>query len=609
MKTSDLTLPRVAAPAVLFLALAACDGAKDPQPVAQTPTTEAATDTQAKTASSTPAAAEATGLTTATSNSTKARTAASTGASTVASTGVSGEGKVTKTKPRSKGSDLTTAAEARQLTVKAPSRPGADSKMDVVFEPETLDLGRMQPGVPKTGIVRLTNNGNAAVQIKKAVASCGCTTPSWPREPILAGETAEIEITLKPSLKQGQRLSKRVTLQMMAGPPQVITVEGEVGVFVKIAPDFLDAAKQESADQQVLVLESLDETPFSIIAVEPEVLSGIGGEKMLRHDMAVDWALWEEAGRRPQVKLTTDHPNAPELSITVRRAITRDKPLPPARTVSTMASNKLIVATQAGDAAAVSKAIAAGEKLDASSLGGMTALHWAAKNGSMEIIDILLENEADPNAGNKVGKTPVAIAAESGHMTVLERLVAEGGKIDTTDEIGGTPLLWACALSKKPETVAFLIERGADVNVIDSNGMTPLIWAAGIGQPGAVELLVGQGADLETVEIHQQETAVMRAARIGNIENLRILVDAKADLEKTNLLGQSAVIIACSAAPVEKIQLLVDAGVNLESRDARGWSVLDHARARTDSNRGAVIEFLEATVPAKVKDATPAVGG
>lgn len=605
MKTSDLTLPRVAAPAVLFLALAACDGAKDPLPVAQAPTTEAATDAQAKTAPSTPVAAEATGLTAATSNSAKARTANS----TAVSMGTAEEGKATKTKPRSKGTDLTTAADARKLAVKAPSRPDANSKLEVVFEPETLDLGMMQPGVPKTGIVRLTNNGNAAVQIKKAVASCGCTTPNWPREPILSGETAEIEITLKPSLKQGQRLSKRVTLQMMAGPPQVITVEGEVGVFVKITPDFLDAAKQDASDQQMVVLESVDEVPFSIVAVEPEVLSGIGGEEKLRHEMTVDWAQWEEAGRRPLLKLTTDHPNAPELSITVRRAITRDKPLPPARTIATMPSSKLIVAAQAGDAAGVSKAIAAGEKLDASSRGGMTALHWAAKNGSQEIVEILLANEADPNAGNKVGKTPIAMAAESGHMAVLQELVARGGKIDTTDEIGGTPLLWAAALSKKPETVAYLIEQGADVNVIDSNGMTPLIWAAGIGQPGSVELLVGKGADLEIVEIHQKETALMRAARIGNPENLRILVDAKANLEKTNLLGQSAVIIACSSAPVEKIQILVDAGADLESRDARGWSVLDHARARTDSNRGAVIEFLEATVPAKIKEATPVVGG
>ena len=264
--------------------------------------------------------------------------------------------KAPKSKTASTGSRLSTAAEARQDLVKAPSRPDLGGSTLVVFEPETLDLGMMQPGVPKTGIVRLTNNGNAAVQIKKAVASCGCTTPNWPREPILAGETAEIEITLKPSLKQGQKLSKRVTLQMMAGPPQVITVEGEVGLFVDLTPEFLDAAKQDSPQQQMVVLESEDEIPFSIIATEPGILSGVGGDKKLRHEMAVDWKLWEESGRRPLIKLTTDHPNAPELSITVRRAIVRDKPLPPARTIASMPSSKLIVAAQGGDIAEIGRA-------------------------------------------------------------------------------------------------------------------------------------------------------------------------------------------------------------------------------------------------------------
>ena len=601
MKTSDLTLPRVAAPAVLLLALAACDGGKDPQPAAQTPASEAATAaTSPKATTDQQVAAEASGFSSATSNASKSGSASA--------SPVSSAPKAPKSKASATVKGLSTAADARNAAVKGPSRPN-EAAVTVVFEPETLDLGMMQPGVPKTGIVKLTNNGNAAVQIKKAVASCGCTTPNWPREPILAGETAEIEITLKPSLKQGQRLSKRVTLQMMAGPPQVITVEGEVGVFVKIMPDFLDAAKQEASDQQMVVLESADETPFSIVAAEPEILSGTGGEKKLRHEMAVDWTLWEESGRRPLIKLTTDHPNAPELSVTVRRAITRDKPLPPPRTVATMPSSKLIVAAQAGDAAGVVKAIEAGEKLDASSLGGMTALHWSAKGGNLEIVELLLENGADLNAGNKIGKTPVAMAAESGELEVLKALIAKGGEIDTIDQIGGTPLLWACALSKKPETVGFLIEQNADVNIIDDNGMTPLIWAAGIGQPGSVQLLIENGADLEIVEKNQKETALMRAARIGNIESLRVLVDAKANLAKTNLLGQSAVIIASSAAPVEKIELLVEAGADLSIRDARGWSVLDHARARTDPNRNSVIEFLEANAPDEVKNAKPLVNG
>ena len=42
------------------------------------------------------------------------------------------------------------------------------------FDPPKLDLGIMQPGVPKTGTVKITNNGTEAIQIKKAVASCGC---------------------------------------------------------------------------------------------------------------------------------------------------------------------------------------------------------------------------------------------------------------------------------------------------------------------------------------------------------------------------------------------------------------------------------------------------
>ncbi|MDE0889968.1 MAG: hypothetical protein OSA40_10965, partial [Phycisphaerales bacterium] len=59
----------------------------------------------------------------------------------------------------------------------------------------------------------------------------------------------------------------------------------------------------------------------------------------------------------------------------------------------------------------------------------------------------------------------------------------------------------------------------------------------------------------------------------------------------------------------EKVKMFSDAGADLSIKDVRGWTVLDHARARTDPNRTQVIEFLEASVPAEVKDAKPAVGG
>jgi len=68
-------------------------------------------------------------------------------------------------------------------------------------------------------------------------------------------------------------------------------------------------------------------------------------------------------------------------------------------------------------------------------------------------------------------------------------------------------------------------------------------------------------------------------------------------------------VIAAAQGRFEKVKMLGDAGADLSVRDLRGWTVLDHARARTDAERGAVIEYLEGAVPDEVRNATPVVGG
>lgn len=586
MKTTDFRAARLIktiAPATLVLALAACDsGGGDPAETQASATPPVETTAPVET---TPAV----------------------GPTKISKDTLPEKRKTLPAAPSSLTTAPTTAA-------KAPVRPGMNdiaAPLDIAFDPPKLALGIMQPGVPKTGIIKMTNNGDAPVQIKKAVASCGCTTPNWPKGPIAPGETAEIEITLKPSTKQGLKLSKRVTLQMVSGSPQVLTVEGEVGVFVSIEPSFLDAGKQTESDQQSVKLLAVDKVPFAVISADPAVLSGVGGEKQLSHDLAIDWEAWETGGRRPTLKLITDHPNAPELSVTVRRSIVRQKPVPPtpggkpARPMG----GRLVSSATAGDVDAVRLALAAGESVGQTSTGGMSSLHWAAKEGNMEIISLLLDASADPNLPNKAGKTSVAMAAESGQLEALEMLVNKGGDIDHVDDIGGTPLLWAVALSKNPETARYLVDAGASVNVVDKSGMTPLIWAAGIGQPEAVAILVDNGAEVDVVEIHTKESALMRAARIGNAGNLRILLDADADMELKNMLGQTAMVIAAAQGRLEKVKMLGEAGADLSVRDLRGWTVLDHARARTDGERVEVIEYLEAAVPDEVRDAKPVVGG
>lgn len=579
MKIIDSSLPRLLLALPVVAALAACDGSKSETSASKAEASpNAATD--GSTAAKTPSSAKS----------------ASTANSKTAATPASG---------------LVSASEANAARATVAAAPTVATATDSSFQisPPSLQLGMMQPGVPKSGKVTITNTGTEPIQIKKAVASCGCTTPNWPKEPIGPGESADIDITLKPTLKQGQKLSKRVTLTMMdGGAPMVIPVEGEVGLYVSMSPDFLDASNLESADQKMVVLESADETPFAIISVEPPVVDGMAADKSLRHELTMNWEKWEAGGRRPSLKFLTDHPNAPELSMTVRRAIVRPS-RPEMNTPPRVATSRLVAAAQANNLEGVKAAIAELDDLTSSSLGGMTAMHWASKNGNVEIIDVLLAAGSDPNVGNKVGKRPAALAAENGQLGALQRIVAAGGEIDSRDEIGGTPLLWASALSKNPETVKFLIDSGADVNVIDSNGMTPLIWAAGIGRPETVRLLLDNGANTEVIEIHAKETALMRAARIGQPGTVDALVMAKPSLETKNLLGQTALIIACSSGSLDSIRALVDGGADLKAKDTRGWTVLDHARARTDPRRGDVIEFLNTVAPASVKEATPIVGG
>lgn len=62
------------------------------------------------------------------------------------------------------------------------------------LESMTVDYGEIEQGSDPLRTVAFTNTGNEPLLITNARGSCGCTVPTWPREPIPPGESAEIEI-------------------------------------------------------------------------------------------------------------------------------------------------------------------------------------------------------------------------------------------------------------------------------------------------------------------------------------------------------------------------------------------------------------------------------
>ena len=71
------------------------------------------------------------------------------------------------------------------------------------FEEDSYDFGEISQGEKVEHNFTFTNNGEADLIISSAVGSCGCTVPSYPKEPISPGETGEIKVIFDSNGKKG----------------------------------------------------------------------------------------------------------------------------------------------------------------------------------------------------------------------------------------------------------------------------------------------------------------------------------------------------------------------------------------------------------------------
>jgi ankyrin repeat protein len=105
--------------------------------------------------------------------------------------------------------------------------------------------------------------------------------------------------------------------------------------------------------------------------------------------------------------------------------------------------------------------------------GGFTPLHWACNSSEDEIVLLLLELGANPNAISNEKGTPVHWAVSKSNLIKLGYLIQYGANLDIHDGKGRTPLHWAVLYNSLP-TVTFLVEHGADRTICDVDGKTPL---------------------------------------------------------------------------------------------------------------------------------------
>ena len=88
---------------------------------------------------------------------------------------------------------------------------------EIKFNETSHDFGSFPENAPKvTCKFKFTNTGDGPLVIHQAIASCGCTVPQYPKEPIKPGESGEITVTYNGAGKFPGHFRKSITLRTNA---------------------------------------------------------------------------------------------------------------------------------------------------------------------------------------------------------------------------------------------------------------------------------------------------------------------------------------------------------------------------------------------------------
>lgn len=222
---------------------------------------------------------------------------------------------------------------------------------------------------------------------------------------------------------------------------------------------------------------------------------------------------------------------------------------------------------------------------------GTTALHWAAHFGDVDLVDELLKAGANPTALNRYGATPLSEAVRIGSAPLIEKLLQAGADPNTLVTAQAETVLMKAARDGNTDAVKVLLEHGAEVNAKENfRGQTAVMWAAAEGHADIVKLLAAHGADLNMRSYDRDTTlpkmeagtpaapiarggltALLFAARQGQIETAKALLDAKADINAVDSDGNNALVLAILNSHYDLAQVLIDRGedVNVGAKNGR----------------------------------------
>jgi ankyrin repeat protein len=204
-----------------------------------------------------------------------------------------------------------------------------------------------------------------------------------------------------------------------------------------------------------------------------------------------------------------------------------------------------------------------------------TPLRWAALNGSVDAIRLLLEYGADVNEKemyNAIGAKSVRSYVGSHYLGYLE----ETDKLSkaTYDEKAPrrTPLYWAC-LGNSTASADVLLQNRSDVNISDSNKWTPAHWAAFHGNDQMLSNLLANGAkpNGRVCGVPQPFTSMVSRDNPARLEFFSVLMEMARRSGFPNWYGGwTSLSFAARRLSIGSMKLLLEHGADPNPKETSG---------------------------------------
>lgn len=125
--------------------------------------------------------------------------------------------------------------------------PTHDTMPHIRFDKVMHDFGKIKEGTLATHSFIFYNTGTTPLVLNNVSASCGCTTPEWPREPIMPGGKGVVKAVYNSYGRPGE-FTKYITVKSNSGSDVILTIKGNV---LPNIPDPVSPVRNPQADQPV----------------------------------------------------------------------------------------------------------------------------------------------------------------------------------------------------------------------------------------------------------------------------------------------------------------------------------------------------------------------